>query len=294
MQGSDWGREFLAVDWGNTNRRAYRAGADGVVLDSLVDTKGVLALEHARIGDAVAEIRGRLGDLPMLLAGPIGSNRGWHNAPYVACPATAGELAQHLHWVDARTAIVPGLCQAEPPDVLRGEEVQALGSIALGGTGPDSLICLPGTHSKWLRVAGGKLSTFTSAMTGEIFGLLRQHSILADVLRSEVSDNASFREGVADALDSKPLMQALFSIRAAHVLGQPRIEGASYASGLLIGTDWRDNAGDASGDIISLVGEPALCRLYASAAEIAGRSTRMIDGGEAFVAGMMAVKAHLP
>lgn len=293
MLQADLGSEFLAVDWGNTNRRAYRVGTNGIAIDSLSDGKGVLMLARDRIDYAVAEIRQRLGDLPMLLAGPIGSNKGWHNAPYVACPADADEIAAKIYWVDERTGIVPGISQLNPPDVLRGEEVQALGGLGLG-LNADGLICSPGTHSKWLRLAGGRLVSFTSAMTGELFSLLRQHSILAELLTDEVRDGAAFRSGVADGLEGKPLMQALFSMRAAHVLGHGTGDEASYASGLLIGTDWRDNAGDASDGVISLIGAPDLCALYAQAASLAGHRTNSIDGAEAFVAGMMVLKEHLP
>jgi 2-dehydro-3-deoxygalactonokinase len=287
------GNEFIAVDWGNSNRRAYRVSANGDILDSFTDAKGVLTLDPSGFDDAVGEIRHRLGDLPMLLAGPVGSNRGWHNAPYVPCPATASDLATKLVWVDAQTAIIPGLCQSDPYDVLRGEEVQALGAIAIGGASADGVICLPGTHSKWIQAHGGSLASFTSAITGELFGLLRQHSILADVLTGDVVDGEAFCRGVADALAGKPIMQALFGIRAAHVLGHGDGNGASYASGLLIGTDWRDNA-PADASTITLVGEPALCALYANAASLAGWKTNAVDGGVAFVAGMMTLQALLP
>jgi 2-dehydro-3-deoxygalactonokinase len=287
------GNECIAVDWGNSNRRAYRVSINGEILDSFTDSKGVLTLDPTCFDAAVKEIRQRLGDLPMLLAGPIGSNRGWRNVPYVPCPATAFDLADKLHWVDRRTAIVPGLCRSDPYDVLRGEEVQALGAIAIGGAAANGVICLPGTHSKWIRTQSGGLASFTSAITGELFGLLRQHSILADVLAGQVIDGPAFRGGVLDAIEGKPLMQALFGIRAAHVLGHGDGEGASYASGLLIGTDWRDNA-PADISAVTLVGEPALCALYASAASIAGQKTNAVDGGKAFVAGMMTLQAHLP
>jgi hypothetical protein len=117
-----WTEGFIAVDWGTTNRRAYRIDAQGNRGDEFEDHKGVLSIGGDGFPDAVAEIRQRLGDLPLLLAGMIGSNRGWKEAPYVPCPAGIDELAKGIVWTGEREAIVPGVSYIGNgrADVMRG------------------------------------------------------------------------------------------------------------------------------------------------------------------------------
>ena len=194
-----WAEGFIAVDWGTTNRRGYRIGADGALADSFEDEKGVLSVPAGGFPAAVAEIRERLGDWPILFAGMVGSNRGWVEAPYVACPAGFQDLASRLVWVEpGRSAIVPGVSidAGEAADVMRGEEMQILGALASGSIGPDCVVCHPGTHNKWIRLEGGCIATFRTVMTGEMFNLLREHSILADLLAGPVVEGGACEAGV--------------------------------------------------------------------------------------------------
>jgi 2-dehydro-3-deoxygalactonokinase len=135
---------FIAVDWGTTNRRAWRIAPDGQVEDAFEDAAGVTAVAAGQFAGEAARLRKRLGDLPMLLGGMIGSNRGWREVPYVACPADLGGIARAILWIDDRTGIVPGVCQSGEgePDVMRGEEVQIFGAIASGAVPGDALACL--------------------------------------------------------------------------------------------------------------------------------------------------------
>src|SRR5215210_3466403 len=108
-----WQDGYIAVDWGTTNRRAWLIGDDGEVSDSFEDDLGLLAVPEGGFPAAAAAIRHRLGDHPMILAGMVGSNRGWREAPYVRCPAGADALAGAIAWIEpGRTGIVPGVCQA--------------------------------------------------------------------------------------------------------------------------------------------------------------------------------------
>src|SRR5206468_10922349 len=136
-----WADGFIAVDWGTTNRRAYSIDEGGRCAQEFEDGKGVLSVPAGGFPDAVAEIRQRLGDKPLLLAGMIGSNRGWKEAPYVSCPAGMDELAAKLVWVGEREAIVPGVSFLgdRRADVMRGEEVQLLGAVAAGLIDPMGL-----------------------------------------------------------------------------------------------------------------------------------------------------------
>src|SRR5688572_1531088 len=141
-----WAEGFIAADWGTTNRRAYLMDG-GKCVDEFEDDKGILGVPKGGFGDAVAEIRERLGDRPLLLAGMVESNRGWIEAPYVPCPDGILDLVANLVWPEAgRTAIVPGLSFVDPDeaDVMRGEEVQLLGAFAAGMVPADSLVCHPG------------------------------------------------------------------------------------------------------------------------------------------------------
>jgi 2-dehydro-3-deoxygalactonokinase len=237
----------------------------------------------------VAEIRARLGDLPMLMAGMVGSNRGWIEAPYVPCPAALPDLAAGLCWIEGeRTAIVPGVAfdSGEAADVMRGEEVQVLGAVAEGWIGADSTLCHPGTHNKWVRLAQGRIAAFRTVMTGEIFSLLKEHSILADLLGGPAEPGPAFEAGVRHGLEQDDLTAELFSVRARALLGKARREEAgAYVSGLLIGADLKVGLGLASEGEIVAMGRPDLTRLFEAALAVAGRPVRIVDGEAAFLAG---------
>jgi 2-dehydro-3-deoxygalactonokinase len=284
-----WAEGFIAVDWGTTNRRAWRIGPDGGVAAELADDRGILAVAEGGFPAAVEELRNRLGDLPMLMAGMIGSNRGWIEAPYVPCPAGAQELAAALCWAEpGRVAIVPGLCfdQGDQADVMRGEEVQILGAQAAGLIGPDALVCHPGTHTKWARLSGGRIAAFRTVMTGELFNLLKAHSILADLLAGATRPDAAFSAGVRHGLDHDDLGAELFSVRARMLLGKTaREDAAGYVSGLLIGSDIRIGLRFVGEGEIVVMGRPDLTRLFAAALDRSGRKAHELDGERAFLAG---------
>lgn len=279
---------FLAVDWGTTNRRVFLIEG-GAVLRTERDHRGVTAVSDFA-GEA-AGIRARFGDVPMLMAGMVGSRIGWREAPYVPVPAGIGELAASLLRIDARTAIVPGVSNASPPDVMRGEEVQLLGAVEAGTVPRDALVVQPGTHCKWAEMEDGRIAGFKTAMTGELFALLRAHSLLAGQLGGEAKPGAAFDEGVAEGR-RRDLAASLFGIRAAGLLGG-REDAASYASGLLIGADVAARLESSRHDMIHILADPLLGQLYARAIEAHGRAARLADSHDAFVAGIVAIEARL-
>ncbi len=280
---------FIAVDWGTTNRRAYRV-ENGRVVVTERDGLGVKALVGGRFEDEVAGLRHRLGDLPMQLAGMVGSTIGWREVPYVAAPASIASLAANLCWMDDRTAIVPGVVDETRPDVMRGEEVQILGAHAAGSVPADALVCQPGTHCKWATVQGGAIKGFATAMTGELFGLLKDHSILAAQLKQPISDLDAFDAGLVAAAQGDLLSQ-LFGIRAQAVLGRRSdATASSFASGLLIGTDVK--ARDVRGKQVYLLADPELGKLYARAVSANGGTAVMIESTAAFVAGATAIQGY--
>lgn len=297
----NWQDGIIAVDWGTTNRRAYRLDAGGACVDRMDDGCGVLSVAPGAFGREVDAIRARLGDLPMLLVGMVGSNRGWIEVPYAPAPATLADLRAAIHWIEpgiesgvepGRTGIVPGVSWTGEgqPDVMRGEEVQVLGAVAAGLVANDALICHPGTHTKWITVAGGAIGRFRTSMVGEIFALLREHSILSSALTDPVTLGADFEAGVAEALDGGDVLSDLFSVRATAALGRDTRGCASFVSGLLIGSAVQSAVALAPGVDVALMGRPDLVEAYGRALDLAGRpATTQIDGATAFLAGCHAL-----
>jgi 2-dehydro-3-deoxygalactonokinase len=290
----------LLADWGTTNRRAWLVGEDGEVLAKHADGRGTASIGPGEWPAAYAELEAKLGGAKprvALLAGMVGSNRGWSEAPYLPCPAGADALAAGLHWVvPGKVAIVPGLSTMNPSaDVMRGEEVQALGAAAAGLTPADGLTCHPGTHTKWVRLQGGRIAGFRTVMTGEIFGLLRSHSILADLLESEPEPGVAFRAGVDHGFEKADLTAELFGIRARVLLGAaPREEAGAYASGLLIGADLAVGLAGAKDARIHVIGRSDLALLFAAALEHRGREAIRVDGDAAALAGLRRIEEMRP
>lgn len=278
-------KRFLAVDWGTTNRRIYLIDA-GAVARTERDDRGVTA-----VTDFVAEIaaiRARFGALPMLLAGMVGSSIGWQVAPYVPAPAGLDALAAQMLPVGDGIWIVPGVSviDAGRGDIMRGEEVQLLGAVAAGLAPADALLVQPGTHCKWVEMADSRIARFTTAMTGELFALLRAHGILASQLGAPVIDGEAFREGVREGA-RRDLAASLFGVRAGKLLElRDDAEAASFVSGVLIGADVAARLGESAHDRAHVLADPQLGALYVAAIETLGHAATLIDSHTAFVAGI--------
>jgi 2-dehydro-3-deoxygalactonokinase len=281
---------FIAIDWGTSNRREYLM-EDGRVLAASRDDRGIIEMGGQGYEQAVASIRAAHGDLPVLIAGMAGSNRGWREAAYADAPARAEDIARRLLWVEpGRTAIVPGVAWRDPdaPSVMRGEEVQLLGAVASGLAPPTALLAQPGTHNKWVEMEGGAIGRFSTFMTGELFALLRQHSILSAQLKAEITPGPAFLEGVRHAGD-RPLTSALFGARAAMLLGFRAEEDTSdYVSGLLIGTDV--GAAGVGGREAFILSDETLGALYRAAVAELGGTAHVIDTVACFTAGMALIR----
>ncbi|HXG82345.1 MAG TPA: 2-dehydro-3-deoxygalactonokinase [Sphingomicrobium sp.] len=279
---------FIAVDWGTSRRRIFLIDQAAVVTSER-DNRGAGGLSADDYGDEAAAIRSRIGDLPMLLAGMVGSNIGWRNVPYVEAPATLQELAGRLEWVDHRTAIVPGVRTRDGSrvDVMRGEEVQLLGAAVSAMVPAEAFLCQPGTHCKWAKLSSAAIITFTTAMTGELFALLSSQGLLARQLTGEVEVGVPFLEGVAEGA-KRDLPAGLFSVRSRGLMGLLSDEdAASYASGMLIGADVA--ARIERGSEVHVLADPTLGRLYSAAIQALGGTARMIDSETAFIAGISAI-----
>jgi 2-dehydro-3-deoxygalactonokinase len=277
---------LVGIDWGTTSFRAYLMDALGSVLDRVNAPLGILQIENGAFEAALERLlAGWLADqpdLPIILSGMIGSRQGWVEVPYLPCPAGIGELSSALHGHTSergrRMRFVPGLVvTGSLPDVLRGEETQIVG--ALADPPSAAIFLLPGTHSKWARVEGGRVVWFATFMTGEVYSVLRQHSILGRLMTGEAFDEAAFARGARAGLDestaSGGLLRRLFSARSLGLVSD--LQGsavASYLSGLLIGSEVReaidcvDGAARSSG--VVLVGGSDLVGRYTVALRLAG------------------------
>ena len=203
---------LIGVDWGTSRLRGYRIGHGGKVLERRESNLGIAAIQGGAFGEALcALIAGwqlKHSPLPILMCGMIGSRQGWREIPYRPCPAGGDDLAGTLSTIDtnkARVYLTGGVSCASDDgtvDVMRGEETQILGAAPPAGRG---LIIAPGTHSKWALVNDGRIESFRTYMTGEIYGLLREHSSLG-WLMAEVDDrshdDAAFLSGIRRALDN--------------------------------------------------------------------------------------------
>jgi len=286
---------FVAVDWGTTNRRAWIIDA-GVAGAPIVDGEGILSCTD--FPAAVADLRRQAGGRPLLMAGMIGSNRGWREVPYVAAPAGLAEIAAAVTWVEPGVGIVPGVSFVDGPlraDIMRGEEVALLGACAADATTSDGLVCHPGTHTKWVEMEAGRIARFRTVMTGDVFAALAHRSILSDLLAQPAPIDDAFLAGVDHALANADLTAELFASRARVILGAAdAVHAASYVSGLLIGSDVKIGLGRLRADVVPVLGSPALTDRFAVALVRAGREAVECDGDTAFLAGMNAIAGVLP
>jgi 2-dehydro-3-deoxygalactonokinase len=298
------GTALIGVDWGTTSFRAYRIAADGAILDARSATAGILKVA-GRDFEAVFEREvgpwlDERPDLPVIASGMITSRQGWREVPYCACPAGGAELAAALlrHETAAGRTIhfVPGLSLSGAdgvPDVMRGEETQILGQLGDAAGGGRQAIVLPGTHSKWALVEEGRIVWFATFMTGELFGVLKEHSILGRLMAAGPEDEAAFARGLAYArTGSGGLLKRLFSARTLGLFDQLSAEGvAPYLSGLLIGTEIGEAASCLpAGEVgeVTVIGGSELAERYRQAIEASGRRARA-GAAEASALGQLAI-----
>ena len=276
---------LIALDWGTSSLRAWLLGADGGVLDARRSDRGLLAVTRAdgdpttawdaaftdTCGDWLAAHQG----VPVLACGMVGSAQGWVDAGYRDVPTALEVGPGDLTAVDHRTGrvhVVPGLrSTAGPGDVIRGEETQVAGVLDALGTAGDLTVVLPGTHSKWVSVRQRRVEAFSTAMTGELYGLLLGDSILARTATHAVRDDEAFRRGVAAASGGRGLQVELFGARALVLAGRlPPGSVPDYVSGVLVGDEVAHLLPRAGAGPVVVCGGEDLCRRYALALAAAG------------------------
>jgi 2-dehydro-3-deoxygalactonokinase len=293
-------RPLVLVDWGTSSLRAAHAREE-TVLDTRHSDQGILKVPAGGFPQTLQALCGDWLKEPgvlCLISGMAGSAQGWELAPYCPCPAGQAELADHLHWITpGRLALVPGLSCEHPhaPDVMRGEEVQILGVLQLHGL-QDAHLVLPGTHSKWVTARAGRIEHFSTFMTGELYAVMRQHSILGRTLPSmsshEALDESHFDQGVRLSLEGGSLLHHLFGVRTLALMERASpLALASYLSGLVIGEELRAQSLNA-GSTVWVVGSSALQARYTRALAWLGVQAQGL-GDTATWAGLMALAAPL-
>ena len=286
---------WIAVDWGTSNLRAWAMSGSGTMLAEAASDQGMGKLSRDGFEPA---LRALVGDwlrdaTPVIACGMVGSRQGWAEAAYAAVPCaplpdglTRPDTALNVH-------IIPGLKQTEPPDVMRGEETQIAGFLALN-PGWDGVLCLPGTHSKWAHVSAGEVVSFQTCMTGDLFAAICGHTVLKHSTGDGWDDDA-FAAGL-DASLSRPerLAARLFSLRAEGLLtGLGTSAATARLSGLLIGAELAATKPYWLGQQVAVIGAGRLAGHYVRALSLQGVPATQAQGDRATLAGLTAAYRRL-
>lgn len=293
---------FVGVDWGTSSFRGWLMAADGAPVAATRGNEGMLHCSAAGFAPVLSRHLAALGaapGLPVVICGMAGARQGWREAPYLETPARLDALHEGAVRIDAERdiRILPGVAQkdAARPDVMRGEETQILGAIEPGFTG---IVCIPGTHSKWIGISDGAIAEFTTFMTGELFATIAAQTILSHAVDADAParPGAAFRDGLAAAASAPGgLPAALFRLRAAQLLGyEQRTDGAARLSGLLIGAEVTAAAKRYGAKRpLRLIAAGALGALYEDALRHAGFSVTTADAEQASRQGLSKAAAAL-
>ncbi|MFT5448580.1 MAG: 2-dehydro-3-deoxygalactonokinase [Gammaproteobacteria bacterium] len=299
---------LLGIDWGTSNLRVHQIDARGVIVQSRRSAQGILNVPANGFAMVLEEQAGdwlrEWSDVPVVGCGMVGARQGWVEVPYVHCPVAIDDLAQALVPVALAGGRILHLVAGaawrggvDLADVIRGEETTIIGALGDSVTDAcaDALVCLPGTHTKWAWVAKGALQRFRTTMSGEVYQVLLEHSILGRMAASDAAfDPLAFQRGVIRASTHGGLLHHLFSVRALRLFDELDEEQApSYLSGLLTAADvlaMRD-AGELAGPL-TLLGEGASGQAYAQAFDALGVPYTLADGDAAVACGLHAIAAR--
>ena len=295
---------LVAVDWGTTSFRLSALKENGETATTVTTTAGIGSVSgrnfEAYLLGQMAALDVHPGDCEMLLCGMIGSNIGWRDTGYIACPASPADVVDRLVAVPSpqlKAAIVPGLKCTSPigePDVMRGEETQLLGWLSDAAIDRQSgtLLCLPGTHTKWVQIEEGVVTHFNTSLTGELFAHLCSHSIL---IRGEQhpNDNA-FADGLGRGFRTPAISQTLFSTRSRVLLKtMPETAARDYLSGLLIGADVKSAVELWKPSAAVVIGDKAIANLYATALRGLSVDAAVVDGARMVVRGLWEIRTRV-
>ena len=289
--------DWIAVDWGTSNMRAWAMSASGTVLDEVCSDRGMGSLKPAEfeqaLRDAIAPWDHK--GAPMIACGMVGAKQGWMEAPYAAVPCAATpEGFTKPDAGDLDVYIIAGLKQADPADVMRGEETQIAGFLSMNKNW-DGVICLPGTHTKWAHISADEVVSFQTYMTGDLFAAISGNTVLKHSVNSDDWDNDAFDGGVADAMARPERLAArLFSLRAEGLLnGMQNGTAKARLSGLLIGAELAGAKPYWLGQQVAVIGAGGLCSLYVRALAAQSAPATQVKGDAITLAGLTAAFKRL-
>jgi 2-dehydro-3-deoxygalactonokinase len=294
---------WIAVDWGTSNLRVWGIGADGAVVAEASSDQGMGKLDRSGFEPALLQLVGNW--LPqdrktlVIACGMVGARQGWVEVPYrqAPCRPVFSDRIGTPETHDPRLTVkvLPGIQQTSPsPDVMRGEETQIAGFLA-GDPAFEGTLCLPGTHTKWVRISAGEILHFKTFMTGELYSLLATQSVLRHSLNDAGWDQAEFANAVVEmASEANRFAERLFSIRAATlVAGLKPATAKARLSGTLIGTElaaaqdyWLDQN-------LTLIGNGPQSEIYAAALLAVGKTARIADATHVTLTGLKSAYQHL-
>ncbi|WP_343553092.1 2-dehydro-3-deoxygalactonokinase [Pantoea sp.] len=283
---------YIAIDWGSTNLRAWHYQA-GICVDERRSEAGVTRLGDRTPAEVFASVTEGwpVNDVPVVMAGMVGSNAGWLSVPYLSCPVALNDIGSRLTRVDDKAWIVPGLSveRDDNYNVMRGEETQLLGAVTLQ---PAPLYVMPGTHAKWVQVEQERVLDFRTVMTGELHHLLLKQSLIGAGLPPQEDNSAAFREGLQVGSNDSSILSRLFEVRASHVLGaRDRRHISDFLSGLLIGHEvalmTKNHA--AARQPITIIAGSALAQRYQQALQFIGLDSVTLEGDRAFQHGIRSI-----
>jgi 2-dehydro-3-deoxygalactonokinase len=286
---------WIAIDWGSSNLRVWALNNNNAILDSISSNDGMLGLASSEFEPLLSEKISKWGvgdvNIPILCCGMVGAKQGWVEAPYASIPY---KLMQEVDSVKVRCSdnrlnvrILGGLRQDNPADVMRGEETQIRGFLSIFSNF-DGIICLPGTHTKWVHVSAGEVISFRTFMSGELFDLLSKYSVLKHSVKSDGWDDEEFKSAVSESISNpQKIFSDFFKLRADHLLKQvEQSELRSKLSGYIIGAELAGAKPYWLGQNVVILGNNNLSKIYKTALEGQGIFAQQIDATECTLNGL--------
>ena len=291
--------DWIAVDWGTSHMRAWAMSASGTVLAEARSDRGMATLDRDGFEPELLRVAGDWFDGPttVIACGMVGSRQGWVEAPYasVPCPALPdGFTRAPTMDPNLQVHVIPGIKQTSPADVMRGEETQIAGFLSRNPNW-DGVICLPGTHTKWVHVSADEVVSFQTFMTGELFATIGSQTVLRHSVAAEGWDDAAFASAVYEAM-SRPerLAARLFSLRAEGLLNDlPRDTARARLSGLLIGAELASAKPYWIGQQIAVIGAGVLAKTYVDALAAQHAPAMQVQAEPITIAGLTAAYRRL-
>lgn len=289
---------WVGVDWGRSRLRVWMMTRDGVPFAEESSTKGTEQLTRDEFEPALLELiapyldRGRV--TPVFCAGVAGTHQGWMNVRPITVPCSP-PTQDHKVVVETKDPqislhLLAGISQINPPDVMQGEETQIMGFLSKEPEF-DGVLCVIGTHTKWVHISAGEIVSFQTFLTGELLRLLSTQSVLRHSMQGAGGDQAGFLAALSDA-QARPqaLAAQLFSLGAGALISDaPQYDAMARLSGLLIGVELAAARPYWLGQNVAIVGEGPLCDHYGLALAEQGVPTSFFDASDLTLAGLCVV-----